>query len=130
MTNSIFPIELSDHTVQQLFRKHFHHEHEKANGELWGSVRTQYFGSIAADGSVNIWFWASEDRGIQTAGTRLEKTFRPYDAEQLSGFVAKRKLELAHEEYKRRRDQEELEAVLRIHQELFGDEVLGIAETR
>ena len=121
-TPEIFPIRLSENTALYLLEKHFHRELEAETKSHFGVKRYEFSATLQANGEVDVYGWYSYDHGMmQGCGKFIDKTIKPFSEEEISGYVAKKKFDIAEAEYFRRLREEELKKIAAIQAEIFGD---------
>lgn len=119
----IYPIHLPESTAQSLISQHFANEFNDAKRFAYGRVEYEFSGEVLETGDVNVRVWHRFDNGFAMGGgTLLAKTFRPYDSDQLELLKQKRMFQLATAEFDRRQAEQEMQQIMVIAKEMFGND--------
>lgn len=119
----IYPIHLPESTARSLVSRHFANEFSDIKRFVYGSTEYEFSAEVLETGDVNVRVWHKFDNGFAIgSGTLLAKTFRPYDSDQLELLKQKRMFQLATDEFNRRQTEQEMQQIMTIAKEMFGND--------
>lgn len=118
----IYPIRLSEGQVKNLIDTHCAHEFNDACRFIYGHMEYEFHGSVQENGDVEVWVWHRFDNGFAMGGGKMfSKTLRPFDENSLKRLELREMIRLATVEFDKRRSEEEMNQILAIAKEMFGD---------
>lgn len=117
---AIYPFYLSEHAAVRLLNPH-QREFEEENRYRSSSTEFSYSATVYENGDVNLFVSYRYDDGyVAGSGKAFEKTIRPFSEEELANLKERRMFSLAEEEYFRRQEEKQRQAIKKIQAEMFG----------
>lgn len=124
-TPEIYPIYLNDSTAEHLTRKHLWKLFDEKSLYASRCAEYRYSAKVLESGDVEVCVTYSSDDGfIMCSGALFTSVIRPFTDDELLNIKQNRMFALAAQEYAIREDEKARNAILAIHKEMFGCEVV------